>query len=500
MPETLVIEWDRDRLIAAIGAPARQKVDLKSALVVDRQQGQLPAELGHELAAAMKKAGIDVSDAIVVFPRELVTFFRIELPNLPDHELPDMVRLQAATRLTVPVESVSLDFCPLPVKSGSDTRDVLVVTAPQKHVNEVLGCLSACDIDLAGLRVSSFGIGASVVHAGLLPADTAAAGVEAVVSLRDDSIEMIFLNGHHVEFSHSGASWTSLQAVEQAVRAEISRARMAATEDMGSYSVRRLTLIGSPEITAAVPDTISARLDNAEVVRIDPAESLLSCQLPSGLTASDMLAISGAIANVQSPSVESVDLVNPRKAPEKKDYRRAKILAGVGVVVLLVVGFWQWRTSQVQAVEKEIAAIKAEAAKINSDYRNKSTQRRLDLAERIRDWSNRDINWLAEVDRIRELMNGTERVYLTRFQFGVAGRDNAGTISAEGYAKSRKDIEDLMRMLREAGYLVTPSAITQSMRDSGYAMALTLDLTIPVNRASVEKVAADKSASENNDT
>lgn len=493
MSETLVIEWDRDRLIAAVGAPARNKVDLKSAFMVERQAGQLPAELGHELSAALKKANVSISEAIVVFPRELVTFFRIELPNLADDELPDLVRLQAATRLTVPVESVNLDFCPLPVSPGAETRDVLLVTAPQKHVNEVRGCLAACGIALVGVRVSSFGVGASVVHAGLLSSTPGDSGVEAVVSLRDDSIEMIFMNGHHVEFSHSGASWTSLDAVEQAVRAEISRARMAATEDMGTYSVRRLILIGSSEITKAVPDSISSRLDNAEVVRVDPAESLLTCQLPEGLDASDMLAISGAIANAQSPSVESVDLINPREAPEKKDYRRAKILAGIGLAVLLMVGFWQWRTAQVQAYERQTTALKSAAAKIKTEYGSKESKRERALAERIRDWSKRDLNWLEEIDRIRALMNGTDRVYLTRFQFAVAGRDNAGTISAEGYAKSRKDIEDLMRMLREAGYLVTPSAITQSMRDSGYAMALTLDLTIPVDRT--EPAAKDNSDS-----
>ena len=491
MSEALVIEWDRGQLIAALGTPGRSNVELKSAFVVDRSEGLLPAELGEKLASSMSSAGITATEAIVVFPRELVTFHRIELPNLGDDELADMVKLQAATRLTVPIETVNLDFSPLPVTPGSSTRDVLLVTAPQKHVTEVKACLSACGLELSGLRVSSFGIGASVVHSGLLSKSAKSDNVEAFVSLGSDSIEMIFMTGHHVAFSHSGASWTSIDGVEQAVRAEISRARMAAAEDMGSYTVSRLTLIGSPEITQAVPDSVASRLNNAEVVRVDPEGSLLSCTLPEGHTASDMLAISGALANSQSTSVEAVDLVNPRKAPEKKDYGRLKVIVGVGAAALLLIGGWKWRDSQIKGYQAEADSLSSAAQSIEDDYKSKFAKAERTLANRIRDWSDRDINWLDEMQEIQSLMQSTERVYINRFEFGVAGRDHAGTISAEGNAKSRRDIEDLMRVLRDAGYEVSPSAITSNLRDPNYSMALTLEVSIPLSR----KTAADKAKS-----
>ena len=95
------------------------------------------------------------------------------------------------------------------------------------------------------------------------------------------------------------------------------------------------------------------------------------------------------------------------------------------------------------------------------------------------------------MQEIQSLMQSTERVYINRFEFGVAGRDHAGTISAEGNAKSRRDIEDLMRVLRDAGYEVSPSAITSNLRDPNYSMALTLEVSIPLSR----KTAADKAKS-----
>lgn len=478
MAESLVIEWNRDRLIAATGAPSGKSVNLKSAVFVDREEGLLPAELGQKLSAALSQNGISANEATVVFPRELVTFFRIELPNLSDDEIPAMLELQAATRLTVPVESVYLDFAPLPVKPGSETRDVLMVTAPQKHVNEARACLAACNIELTGVRVCSFGIAASVVHAGMLEKAAGTDSVEAIVSLRSDSIEMIFMSGQNVAFSHAGASWTSIEAVEQAVRAEISRARLAATQDMGQYTVKTLTLIGSPEITAAVPDSISARLNNAEVVRVDPDGTFLSCHLPAGLTAPDLLPIAGVIANRQTQSVDAVDLINPRKTPEKKDYSRLRNIAILGACTLLLVAGWKWRSGKVAQLEKDTAALTREADDWFDAY-EMAKKNDLLLAERLKVWSDRDISWLDELTKIQGIMENTERLYIKQFKFSVRSGDYVGAIDASGYAKSRFDVEELMRLLTEAGYEVTPTAITQSLRDPKYSTELVLEINIP---------------------
>ena len=96
MPDTLVIEWDRDQLIAATGSTSGSIVKLKSAVTVSRQNGELlPAEVGEELRKALSTEGIAATEAIVVLPRELVTFNRVELPNLSDAcdyaDVPDSV-------------------------------------------------------------------------------------------------------------------------------------------------------------------------------------------------------------------------------------------------------------------------------------------------------------------------------------------------------------------------------------------------------------------------
>ena len=478
MAETLVIEWGRDRLIGVAGSTSGSSVQVRASFAVDCETGVFTAiELGEKLKTALASADISSTEAIVVFPRHQVTFNRVELPNLSDDELPDMVRMQAATRLTVPVESVGLDFVPLPVTPGAETREVLLVTLPQKHVDDVRKALAIAGLELSGIHISSFGIAAAVAHAGLLSKKVDNQAVEAVISLGSDSIEMIFMTGHSVAFSHSGASWSSLDGVEQAVRAEVSRARLAAAEDIGEYSVNRLTVIGSSDLSARVPDSITKRLNEAEIVRIDPDGTLFNGSLAEGLIPSDILAAIGAIANSQKASVDAVDLVNPRQAPEKKDYRRLKTILIAGIATLLLAGGWKWRTDKVSALNKEAAFLAGEAADMKDLYTLGKNDLLLD--ERLTEWMDRDISWLDELKKLQEIMGSTERVFIREFKFSLRKGDYIASFDAEGYAKSSRDVEDLMRVLTDAGYEVAATPIQQNPRDPNYPTELILEVSIP---------------------
>ena len=491
MAESLVIEWDRDRLIAAVGSTSGSSVRVRASVAVSREEGvSTVLELGEKLKAALSTADISATEAIVVFPRHQVTFNRIELPNLSDDEIPEMVRMQAATRLTVPVEAVGLDFVPQPVIPGAPTRDVLLVTLPQKHVDDVHKALGVAGLEVAGIRISSFGIAEAAANAGLLSKKVDAQAVEAVISLGSDSIEMIFMTGHNVAFSHSGASWSSLDGIEQAVRAEVSRARLAAAEDIGAYTVSRLTVIGSPDVSEKVPDSITKRLNDAEVVRVDPEGTLVSGSLEEGLAASDMLAVVGAIANAQTATVAAVDLVNPRKTPEKKDYGRLKTVLIAGIAALLLAGGWKWRTDKVSALNKEATALADEAADMKDAY--KLGKNDLLLDERLTEWMDRDISWLDELKQIKEIMGSTERVFIREFKFSLRKGDYVASFDAEGYAKSSRDVEDLMRVLTDAGYEVAATPIQQNPRDPNYPTELILEVSIPTPKK--ESAAKQKKA------
>ena len=101
------------------------------------------------------------------------------------------------------------------------------------------------------------------------------------------------------------------------------------------------------------------------------------------------------------------------------------------------------------------------------------------LDERLTEWMDRDISWLDELKKIQEIMGSTERVFIREFKFSLRKGDYVASFDAEGYAKSSRDVEDLMRVLTDAGYEVAANPIQQNPRDPNYPTELILEVSIP---------------------
>jgi hypothetical protein len=472
---TLIIEWDRDRLIVVSGSPSGRGVVVAHAFTVARDTETDAGVLGEELRRALLNRGITSEAATVVLPRSLVTLRRIQLPGVSDNELPDMVRLQAATRLTVPLDSVCMDFVPLP--RHGEGREVLLATTPAEQVSGIRSTLEAAGLQLSGVQVSSFGIASALAHAGKLT--TTGESVETVITLRSDRIELLMIRQQSVMFSHSGASWSSADQIEQAVRSEISRGRLAATEVMGPHTVRQVTLIGIDEVTSAVPDEITKRLDHAAVQRLNPSDSIIQGKLPDDLTASDVLAAAGVISGRQKGSVPTIDLVNPRKPAQRADNRRLKMILTVGAVLLLSVGAWKWRHSTIAQLQTTTHGMEAEVSALKKDFKAGDDDLEQDVA--IQQWSQGNIDWLDEMNRIREVMGGTERLLIRNFTFSSGNGSTRGTITAECFARDRNEVQEFYRRLEAAGYDVVPKAIEAGSPDPEYATEFSLMLNLPLH-------------------
>ena len=476
----IIIEWDRDRLVVAQGTFAGSKANLSFVQVLPRAADSqdtlsLVQGLQETFPAQSERSRRQVA---VVLPRQLVTIHRVQLPQVPDTEIPDMLRMQAALKLTVPVESVILDFTPLPVQSGSPTRDVLLVTIPADQLGLVRRTLNDAQLELTEARVSAWSLAQTLARAGVTAAD-APPGVDIVALLRRDFLELTFLRGNTVLYVHSGAAWSSTEDLERTLRAELSRARLSATEVLGDQPIHRLLLIGDPQATAAISDQVAARLGNATVERINPAESLVALPAGSPVTAVDTASLAGALLSRSATPVEIVDFISPRKAPEKRDLRRVKILAATLAGVLLFGGVYMWRQGRINALQRQKSALALE----NNDLREKleAGSEDLDFAEKIGRWVDRDIEWLDEFARLRNLMPDTDRLFIDNVTFAAIPQNGVGAIRLEAWAKTEADINELTRRLREAGYGVKPfdTDLRPAAVSQEYQVRVQLEVILP---------------------
>ena len=73
----------------------------------------MPEAAGKQLRAELNRAASRSTHVLVSLPREEAVVRLLELPECTDDELPELVRLQAATRSAVPLDRLLLDFLPI---------------------------------------------------------------------------------------------------------------------------------------------------------------------------------------------------------------------------------------------------------------------------------------------------------------------------------------------------------------------------------------------------
>jgi hypothetical protein len=477
----IIIEWDRERLLVIQGQVVGRRVELSLAEELPRGEN---SEDTLEIVQRLRQLFPSGSDkrrlsATVVFPRQQVTVHRIQLPPVPDTEVPDLLKMQAALKLTVPVDTVAMDFTPLPMQSSAVTRDVLLVTVPNDQLALVRRTLGDAGLDLSEARVSGYCVAQLLESAGLLRESSEGTRVDIVAVMRADFLELTFLRGREVLFSHSGASWSAADAIERTLRSELSRARMSAADVLGDQQIGRIVLLGAHEITAAVTDQLSARFDGATIERVDPAVLVASA---GDVLVTDMAAAAGALLSRQSSSVQTIDFVNPRRAPEKRDLRRVKVLGGALAAVVLFAGIWSYRQGRIADLTGQKSRWDADNAEIRE--RLQAGEKDLEWADKIGRWVDRDVEWLDEVDRLRQLMPGTDRMFVDNFTFSTVQQGGVGLMRFDAWAKSEAEINDFGRRLAEAGYRVKPyeTDVRPAAVSQEYQIKVTMELVLPEGR------------------
>ncbi|MFN9975955.1 MAG: hypothetical protein ACK58T_39285, partial [Phycisphaerae bacterium] len=121
-----------------------------------------------------------------------------------------------------------------------------------------------------------------------------------------------------------------------------------------------------------------------------------------------LISMAGAVFSESQSAVPQVDLINPRRAPEVPDRRRAKMLAGILAALVVFASLFTWRQNRLRKLTDETADLTSAADEIRTAMQLGEAD--LNAATLISDWVQRDISWLGELQKIRELLPGTDRL------------------------------------------------------------------------------------------
>ena len=479
MSDFLAIDLELHRICGVEATVERGSVKLRksfSLAVPESISVDDPQGLGEWLKGELRRHRTSAGQVCISLPREDVIVRHLEVPDVSDDELPDLVRYQSAAKSSIPLDQLTLDFLPLPRRPDSAVRDVLVSSVHHDRIKRLRIIASAAGLELRSVGVSSVST-AAIVALEEQRIEQRVGEMAVAIAQHGDRVEISILSDGHLHFTHSTQVATGDSQLTPIV-AEISRALVALQKRLPDARVVRCWMVGSPDENVKLGDAIHSRF-RCEIKHLDPYRAqgvTLDCKPvdePHG-------AFGGPIGQLVSRSLEvscAVDFLNPRRPAKKKDYSRHKKIAAVVAVVVLFVGMWGYRYSAVNGLKAKVVA----ATTAEKDQREllKEIEPQVKVAASVGDWASSRVNWLREADTLAKTIDGTERHYLTKLQFGEGTRKERGTVTAAGHARERFDIEGLNAGLMQRSDLeVNAKPIKNSGRDGDYPQQFDLDLKL----------------------
>ena len=342
----LAIDWGTNGCICVDGVPSGDKLKVRKCFEFEWPETARPRDsvdaAGKFLAEELKRQGVSTSTVMVAVPREQGTVRQLQLPNVPDNELPEIVRMQAATRSTVGVDQFLLDYMPLPQAEEAEAREVLMATIPTDISGRIKGVVQVAQLELKTIGLSS--AATATVAAIVEQSNGFDPGQLALLIVNSgERLELTVIRHRHVIASHAShvdagnGHWTML--------AEINRMRMSLEGELAGAPLSRVWVAGSEKHTADFRKTIEERVGGSVeqlslVGVIDPVKlGGKRCGEIADESQPLLLGPLGLLANTQRPLVETVDFLNPRKPIVKKGQSTAVCGTGGGCCATAVPGF-----------------------------------------------------------------------------------------------------------------------------------------------------------------
>lgn len=460
MADLIALHWGPDEVTVA--APAKGR-DVRAALLGAPPADADPAALGHWLKSQLGTHRLSAKRAVVVLPRAAAVFRKLTLPDVPDDELPDVVRMQAATKSPTPLDRLRLDFVPMPRRG--EMREALLATIPAKTADDMLAAVRAAGLEPAGIGLSPFGVAARVAT------DEAST---LIVAVQGAGVEITLVRESAVVLSHASELQGGTPEEDRKwLLGEVTRAVVAADHLAAAAASARVVLVGPGDLLAPLVDPFAERYGGRADLIDGPA--------PLGIASADAnvspAALAAAAGQLDDAGPPRLDFLHPRKRVEKPDRRRLRAgLAAAGVAAVAVIGYGLSWSAQ-SDLESKIEGLKKEDASLKGALERGAPT--LAAQQKMNTWLAGRTDWVEHFATLDSALPGTDRAYLKDLHFDPAMRETLGRVRAVGYAKDRYDVQHINEMLAAKGYLVAPKPNFESNRDPLYPRQFELELTIP---------------------
>ncbi len=487
MADYLAINWEKTGLTGVEGHIGVSGVSVKRAFQITWPE-QLhpetdPVSAGSWLKNEFRRLKLSAKQILISFPRHDTTIRLLEIPEVPLEEVPEIVHLQTATRSSVPLNQLLLDYLLLPPREGKKTREVLVASIAKQSHDQVIKTFQSMGLEITATGISSINAAVWISH--LKPAVMEAPAL--IVNLVETNLEITLVHQRQILFTSSSAMGSSdPTVVDQTIQSEINRFLLSRSSQLSGEKISQILLVGGrPECAALLQERQLCDVEIINPLQMEP----FSQEPPEDLASPGVLAGPlGILYSLQQKHLEVVDFLHPHKADQKPDRRKLQIGLGLGGTVLILLTALYMTHQSVSSLDEQIA----DRQKIQRDLDEllKRGQPTLESVALIQKWDNSNSKTLKVLQELDTILPGTDRIYLSELDVNRStSQTSLSRLRAIGNAKDDLDSRDLNQQLSKSNFRVHPKRSTNKTFDSEYPVPFEIDAEKLPPRAAVQQPA-----------
>jgi hypothetical protein len=465
MPKKLALDWDDDELRIVVAQCNGPSVKVTDAEVIAIGGGNLVDILRN----AISRHGLEKVEGLVAIGRSKAELRDLQLPPVPDDEMPEMVRFQAGRSFASAGENATIDYL---ITNRSDRGvDLIAAAISPAKIDSVRQVCS--DVNLAISRITLRPFDAAALYL-TRAKDVSVEGDTVLIDLLASDAEIVVARGKQVVFVRTVKLPSNPESRPSVLAGELRRSLIAAGS---TETPRKVILWGRESVHHAEVEKI-AETTGSEVLAVDPfslveVEPSASGKLP--LHSGRLAPLIGLLVADQSAPERLIDFLNPRKRVEAPPNRiKTALLIGAPIAAVFFLGYLVYK--QLDSLDKQIASLKAEVAGL--DPQVKKARVSIERTEKVDLYLDGDVNWLAEFKRLSEVMPPAEQLILKAVNASTDQRKGGGRLTLSGAITDPAIIEQFEAAVRDETHEVVGDGTSEQPSEDAYRWSFSETVTV----------------------
>jgi len=460
MANIIALDWDTHELRAVVAKSSMAGISITEALTVN-----LTNDSADEVTAAIRQLleqrGLAKSKTktMVAIGRGKAELRQVNLPPVPENELPDMVRLQAMQTFAAVGENTLVDFITLP--SPDESTAVLAAAVAPATMKSVESIIAASGLELVRVALRPVAAAALYQIAGAKNQsldDSSIIGDVVLVDLLADDVEIVVMRGRRVMFVRSVRMPPESAERPAQIAGELRRSLMACGINASSSS-QKVVIWGQAKTHESerlkMAESLGCRVSTLDPLTLVDSSASATGQSHTGRFApliGLLIADSKVAAGASSPYL--VDFLNPRKSIEvKRDHRKAIAIGVSAAVAAVLAGYFSW--SNLRAKDQQIDALQSELASLKPQVTLAQTS--IDRTEVVDKFLDGNVIWIDELTRTSSKIPSSTDAILKSITAVSPPRDGGGKLTLAGAATTPVIVDQLASALRDGEHSVAGS-------------------------------------------